>query len=131
MRRDEVIPKQTYKKAINNAILKDTTAADKQTKQTNVKSTEKLHKKKSKTEPSNEKEGEVNGKSTDRKKTKKSKADKATADDLDLMGTPLKSKSKKEKKTSKEKVSTKSVKDASKAGYEEALGISTPSKEIY
>lgn len=60
--------------------------------------------------------------------------------DVDLLGTPIKEKkdkSTKEKSNKKEKKEKKSSKnkhltvDGSKSGYEEALGISTPSKEVY
>lgn len=64
--------------------------------------------------------------------------------DFDLLGIPIKDKATKEKKTPKEKSNNKKEKkdkksskskklsvDGSKSGYEEALGISTPSKEIY
>lgn len=137
LRSDEVIPKQSYKKVIKNAALKHTTTA-KPAKETNETVPEKSHKKKSKSEATHAKEGDINGKSSERKKSKKSKSEKEKADVLDLMGSPVaskpstkSSKPKKEKKSSKEKGSSKTVKDASKSGYEEALGISTPSKEIY
>lgn len=66
-------------------------------------------------------------------KTKKSDGD-GEADLMDPSSPVIKIKSDKPKKLKKEKKMAKDKKvrtNSAKAGYEEALGISTPSKEVY
>ncbi|XP_031634118.1 AP-3 complex subunit delta [Contarinia nasturtii] len=132
LRGDEVLPKQSYSKVIKDASLK-TTPNSHEPKETDEN---KSKSKKSKTHSSSktkEKSNENNEKSGHKKK--KSKTTTITENgEVNLLGTPVKESSKKEKKEKKEKKSSKSKKSSvgeSKSGYEEALGISTPSKEVY
>lgn len=129
-----MLPKQSYNKVIKDAALKSsvnnqesTEAADNKTKSKKLK-THSSSKTKEKSSENNEKSGH--------KKKKSSKMAKSeNGDAVDLLGTPVKeSKDKFNKKDKKEKKSSKSKKAItveSKSGYEEALGISTPSKEVY
>lgn len=135
LRGDEVLPKQSYSEVIKDASLK-TTLNSQESKETGES---KSKSKKSKTHSSSktkDKPSENNEKSGHKKK--KSKPTKSENGDVDLLGTPVKDSkeksNKKEKKEKKEKKSSKSKKSStgeSKSGYEEALGISTPSKEVY
>lgn len=130
-----MLPKQSYNKVIKDASLK--TISNSQESKEICESKSKS--KKSKTHSSSktkEKPSENNEKSGHKKK--KSKPTKNENGDVDLLGTPVKEpkekSNKKEKKEKKEKKLSKSKKSSigeSKSGYEEALGISTPSKEVY
>ena len=135
LRGDEVLPKQSYNKVIKDASLKTTSNSHESKEIGDTKSKSK----KSKTHSSSktkEKTSENNEKSGHKKK--KTKPAKSENGDVDLLGTPIKESKeksvKKEKKEKKEKKSSKNKKSSigeSKSGYEEALGISTPSKEVY
>lgn len=151
-----MLPKQTYKKVIKNASLKHQDPG----KQKNglIGSEEDLDKspknRKSKLlHTTNKDKGTVHKEKTEHKKKHKDhkrRSEESVAandDDINLMGTPVKTKltkasksgsskekSKKEKKPTKDKKYTKNnslLNEGSKSGYEEALGISTPTKEVY
>lgn len=127
---NEVLPKQSYKKSFKNAglslePLKTTDIAP-------VQNIPYISKKKSSTSKK-----EKNKDKDDRKEHKKKKSSEAVMVDVtsaldeepNLLGTPIKrhhhKKDKKDKKTKEKKPMD------SKSGYEEAIGISTPSKEVY
>lgn len=76
--------------------------------------------KKSKQKTNENEEIKVKTKSHKEKKDKKDKT-KKKEEDVDLLGTPVKEKHRKKEKK---------IKNDSKMGYEEAIGISTPSKEM-
>lgn len=118
LRTDEILPKQSYKKF--NEVTPQL-AANNVTKKTDVITTEK----------SSSREKKEKKREKDRDGKKKSKRN-ISDNEPDLLGTPVKHqkehKHKKEKKD--KKVKEKKLKD-SKTGYEEAIGISTPSKEVY
>lgn len=149
LQKDEVLPKQIYKKSLKNAKLAvhtvPSTSDDHDThKITDDKATDEPKSKKksltseSKTSVSNKKEKKAKDKDKEARKEPKMKKIKSVKcadeeDELNLLGTPVKQHNhhnphKKDKKSTKEK---KHSKDAAKSGYEEALGISTPSKEVY
>lgn len=138
MRNDEILPKQSYSLARKNATLKptddDTTTNNKATKSKASKKKQK-HSDPSELIP------------IDDKVSKKKSNDKENgAHNVDLLGhaefnvssetsnSPKAKKEKKDKKEKKERKDKKTMKklsaDNAKSGYEEALGISTPSKEI-
>lgn len=126
---------------MKNAELLDTSRATARNGLELATSNDASNKKRSKERKSHH---DIDGNTEHKKKHKnrdKLKASTAEvfADDVNLLGTPVKTKSKstkekskKEKKSSKPKSDGKSSRNTeSKSGYEEALGISTPSKEIY
>lgn len=129
---NEVLPKQSYKKSLKNAVL--TIESVKTTEISSVLSNPYISEVKNKSSTSKkEKKKDKDG----RKEHKKKKSSEAVMVDVtsaldeepNLLGTPVKhhhhKKDKKDKKTKEKK-----PKD-SKSGYEEAIGISTPSKEVY
>lgn len=128
---NEVLPKQSYKKSLKNAGL--TIESVKTTDVAPVPSTPYIIDAKKKTSSKKERKKDKD----DRKEHKKKKSSDAVVVDVrsaldeepNLLGTPVKhhhhKKDKKDKKTKEKK-----PKD-SKSGYEEAIGISTPSKEVY
>lgn len=132
LRGDEALPKQSYKKVVKNVSLK----TEANSHDTSTSGEKKSKSKKSKTHAtSNAKDvpSDNNEKSSAHKK-KKIKPDKNGNGSVDLLGSPVKlpaeKPDKKEKKEKKEKKSSKTKRtNDSKSGYEEALGISTPSKE--
>lgn len=141
--KDEILPKQSYKKSLKNANLiisqndnnKDNHTNSDDGGLSNLAMKEKKSSKSHKKNSSNEKKDKIK-ETKDREYKKKIKLEQATGEPVDLLGTPMKKvsssslhnkKGKKEKKSSK----VKKLKMESKSGYEEALGISTPSKEIY
>lgn len=71
-------------------------------------------------------------KKRDKERENKKKAKRnCDNEEPDLMGTPVRKEKEKHKKEKKDKkTKEKKLKD-SKTGYEEAIGISTPSKEVY
>lgn len=128
----EVLPKQSYKKSLKNVGLSIETL--KTTDITPVASNLYISDAKKKSSASKK---EKKKDKDDRKEHKKKKSSEAVMVDVNsaldeepnLLGTPVKhhhhKKDKKDKKTKEKK-----PKD-SKSGYEEAIGISTPSKEVY
>lgn len=71
-------------------------------------------------------------KKRDKERENKKKAKRNCDNEPDLMGTPVKHQKEKHKKEKKDKkTKEKKLKTDSKTGYEEAIGISTPSKEVY
>lgn len=142
LRNDEALPKQSYKPVIKDASLK-TTSNDQQNIETSA--TKSKSKKAKVKEVKSIDTSEKSSHSHKKKKIKSKEKDTENGqNDVDLLGTPIKDKATKEKKSSKEKSNNKKEKkdkksskikklpiDGSKSGYEEALGISTPSKEIY
>jgi len=115
LRTDEILPKQSYKRfneippklAANNEIRTEAINAEK---------------------PSSRGKKE---KKRDKDRENKKKAKRNSENETDLMGTPVKHQKEKHKKEKKDKkTKEKKLKD-SKTGYEEAIGISTPSKEVY
>lgn len=151
LRNDEVLPKQSYKKGIKGESLRESVASEHAGKEKNglISDSTAVKKKKSKSHSTNKEKSRHESskeKNEHKKKHKKREEHNAGDDDIDLLGTPVKGKTKsskstsskdktkKEKKSTKEKKSSKDsslLNDGSKSGYEEALGISTPSKEIY
>ncbi|KAJ6638391.1 AP-3 complex subunit delta [Pseudolycoriella hygida] len=114
LRNDEILPKQSYKKF--NEITPQLTANI--VTKTEVISTDKSIREKKE-------------KKRDKERGSKKKAKRNSENEPDLMGTPVKHQKEKHKKEKKDKkAKEKKVKD-SKTGYEEAIGISTPSKEVY
>lgn len=134
LRGDEALPKQSYTKVVKNVSLKTETNSQ----DTNASTEKKSKSKKSKTHTTSKAKdvpSDNNEKSSAHKK-KKTKPDKNGNGSVDLLGSPVKvtvdKPDKKEKKEKKEKKSSKTKRsnaNDSKSGYEEALGISTPSKE--
>lgn len=128
---NEVLPKQSYKKSLKNAglIIESVKTIDVSA----VASTPSIIDVKKKSSSKKDKKKDKD----DRKEQKKKKSSVAVTVDVssaldaepNLLGTPVKhhhhKKDKKDKKTKEKK-----PKD-SKSGYEEAIGISTPSKEVY
>lgn len=116
LRTDEILPKQSYKKFNETAPQLATN---------NVTKTEVIG---DKTTSNREKKE----KKRDKERENKKKAKRINCDtEPDLMGTPVKHQKEKHKKEKKDKkTKEKKLKD-SKTGYEEAIGISTPSKEVY
>lgn len=138
LRTDEILQKQNYKKSSKNIALLDTSKSTENNGLKLSSSNDISNKKKSKARkspPGDDHEGTKEHKKKHKNKDKSEVNDTDTlTNDVDLLGTPVKvkSKSKKDKKSSKPKSSSKSTRNTdSKSGYEEALGISTPSKEIY
>lgn len=154
-----MLPKQSYKKSVKNAALLDTSNTSEKIKSheknglpSREKSSE-LSASKKKSRESKERNHHDSGNYKDKSEHKKKHKNKEktrtadTIDDVNLLGTPVKAKSsssaaklskdkssKKEKKLSKQKMMSNdenNSKSESKSEYEEALGISTPSKEIY
>lgn len=136
------MPKQSYKKVIKDASLRESTANNTPTARKDLSDSTKENSKKSKPK-AKEKPSEKSSKSSisgHKKKKSKSNDSENVQNEIDLLGSPIKTKTTKDrekkdkeshhKKSSKTKKTTSGVKD-SKSGYEEALGISTPSKEIY
>lgn len=94
---------------------------------------EKKKKKKSKESAATKEENHDSGKKATEHKHKnkeKSKPGESMIEEVNLLGTPVKTKSSKDKTKKEKKSSKKRSDEKSKSGYEEALGISTPSKEI-
>lgn len=146
LRNDEVLPKQSYKKVIKDAKLKESVATEHVSKEKNgliSDDSSTAKKKKSKSQSTNKEKNRhesTKEKSEHKKKHKKHEERNTGDDDIDLLGTPVKAKSKsasskekakKEKKSSKDKKTSKDSSKLGYEGYEEALGISTPSKEVY
>lgn len=139
LRNEEALPKQSYKKSIKNVNLLESSSIAPKSKsgeKNGLSTHDKPDKKKKKSKESastmeqnhdsDNKASEHKKKHKNKEKTKSSEA----VEEVNLLGTPVKTKSSKDK-TKKEKKSSKKKSDGkSKSGYEEALGISTPSKEI-
>lgn len=141
LRSDEILPKQSYKNDRKNVELK-TSHSDKNEKESseggNVKKSKSHNDAKAKEK---EKSNSKSEKSTSNHKKKKAKStgkengdqsiDLLEIPELKLSNEKASKKDKKEKKEKKLKKSSKKLSpNGSKSGYEEALGISTPSKEI-
>lgn len=142
LRNEETLPKQSYKKSVKNVNLLETSnsaSKSKSSEKNGLSAHVKPDKKKKKSKESTKEQKEENHDNGDkvsegRKKHKNKEKIKLSTDclidEINLLGTPAKTKSSKDK-SKKEKKSTKKKSDEkSKSGYEEALGISTPSKEI-
>lgn len=114
LRTDEILPKQSYKK------FNETTPqlATNNVTKIEVITSDKSHRDKKE-------------KKRDKERENKKKSKRNCDNEPDLMGTPVKHQKEKHIKEKKDKkTKEKKVKD-SKTGYEEAIGISTPSKEVY
>ncbi|XP_037028736.1 AP-3 complex subunit delta isoform X2 [Bradysia coprophila] len=117
LRTDEILPKQSYKKF--NEIAPQL-AGNNVTKKTEVITT-------AKSSNRDKKEKKRDKDRDGKKKSKHSIGD----NEPDLIGTPVKHQKEKHKKEKKDKKGKEKKLKDSKTGYEEAIGISTPSKEVY